>query len=593
MCAVFASGGDASAEGPRYERRVVALRVTHQPFLEDRPWAKANPQLRNGSAVVVAGPALLTEAEMVRDATLIQVEKHGSGARVPARVLHVDQEIDLALLAVDDPGFFADLEPASIASSVPTEGVVRTLRWQNRSLEDANGRVTRVEVSRSPYGSVQHAFLVVTTDLFGGGWSEPVFLDGRLIGLTAAQSAKLASIVPAEILRRYVAEATLPEYPGFASLGIAWQPNQGSTLARYLGLRGPPRGVVIRQVPWGSSGCSVLEPGDVLLALDGHAIDSTGNYRHPRYGQIGLENLVAEGRRPGDRVRARVLRAEREQEVWIPLRRHLSTLALVPPRRDGQAPPYLVAGGLVFRELDGRYLAAFGEPWRRKAPLRLTVLFDLEGSSQAPGRRRVVILTRVLPAAYNIGYHALENLVVSEINGRPVDSIDAAAEAFEHPAGGFHRVRFVPNEQRAELVLDAASFAPESAEILAAYGIPAPLRRDLRLPPDLGPACPPAPSPARESTGAPALAALGNLETLALEGAREDHAPAVDQLRRGPDDLLLRARGVAERLHQPRTRREHEHGPGLGSPPTPRRPSSRSRTRGSRGRRARGRSRWP
>jgi S1-C subfamily serine protease len=485
----LAAGPAPAAEGTRYERRVVALRVTHQGFLEDRPWAKATPQVRNGSAVVVDGPALLTEAEMVRDATLIQIEKHGSGARVPARVLHVDQEIDLALLAVDAPGFFADLEPARVAGNIPTEGVVRTLRWQSRNLEDANGRVTRIEVSRSPYGSMQHAFLVVTTDLAGGGWSEPVFLDGRLIGLTAAQSGKLASVIPAEILRRYIAEARRTEYAGFASLGMAWQANQHRAQARYLGLGADPRGVVLRQIPWGSSGCGVLAPGDVLLELDGHEIDAIGNYRHPRYGQLGLEQIAVDGHRPGDRVRARVRRDGHERELWIPLRRYLSTAALVPWRRDGEAPPYLVAGGLVFRELDGRYLAAFGEPWRRKAPLRLSVLFDLDANAQAPGRRRVVILTRVLPAAYNLGYHPLENLLVSEINGRSIDSIDAAAAAFEHPVGGFQRVVFVPNEQRAEVVLDAAGFASASAEILAAYGIPAPLRRDASPPPELGPPC--------------------------------------------------------------------------------------------------------
>jgi S1-C subfamily serine protease len=482
-----------AADGPRYERRVVALRVTHQAFLEHRPWAKANPQIRSGSAVVVEGPALLTEAEMVRDATLIQVEIFGSGVRVPARVLHVDQEIDLALLAVDDAAFFAGLEPARIASAIPTEGVVRTVRWQNRNLEDANGRVTRIEVSGSPFGSVQHAFLVVTTDLQGGGWSEPVFLDGSLIGLTAAQSGKLASIIPAEILRRYVAEARRPDYAGFASLGVTWQWNQHRAMARYLGLEGTPRGVVIRRVPWGSSACGALEPGDVLLALDGHAIDATGNYRHPRYGRIALEQIAVDGRRPGDRVRARVLRAGKEQELWIPLRRQPSTAPLVPWRRDGEAPPYLVAGGLVFRELDGRYLTSFGDPWRRNAPVRLTVFFDLQGSAQTPGRRRVVVLTGVLPAAYNLGYHGLENLLVREINGRRIDSIDAAAEAFEHSVDGLQRVVFEPNEQRAEVVLDAASFAAASSEILAGYGVPASLRRTAAPPPDLGPLCSAAP----------------------------------------------------------------------------------------------------
>ncbi len=489
LAALCAGAGTRAGAAPGYEAQVVALRVTYQEFQEDRPWAKERPDLRTGSAVVVAGPWLLTEAAMIRDATLIQVEKRQRAARAAARVAHVDHEIDLALLAVDEPGFFDDLEPARLARAVPTQGSVSSVRWSNQQLEVSNSRVARIEVKRSPYGSVHHAFLLVNTDLTGGGWSEPVFLGERLVGLTASQSDKFASVIPAEIVARFLAEAVEPGYAGFASLALAWQANQDRALARYLGLSGEPRGVVIGEVPWGSSACGVLEPRDVLLALDGREIDAIGNYRHPLYGQIALEHLAVDGHRPGDVLRARVLRAGALRELALPLRRYPSAAPLVPWRRDEQAPPYRVEGGLVFRELDGRYLLSFGNDWRKKSPFRLVHLQDVEGQAQAPGRRRIVLLSQVLPAALNLGYHDLADLAVREINGRAIGSLADVGDAFQSPRDGFHQVVFEPNEVRSELVLDARGFEAASARILAEYGVPAALRRPAAPLPDLGPEC--------------------------------------------------------------------------------------------------------
>src|SRR3989441_7863107 len=78
--------------------------------------------------------------------------------------------------------------------------------------------------------------------------------------------------------------------------------------------------------------------------------------------------------------------------------------------------------------------------------------YDLFRTTQTAGRRRVVLLTYVLPSAYNLGYGNLETLPVARINGRDVDSITDVDEAFQHPDGDFHRIVFEPNPVRAEVV---------------------------------------------------------------------------------------------------------------------------------------------
>ena len=461
---------------PAPDAQVVSLRVTHQSFDEHRPWTKGTPGTRIGSAVVLRDSLLLTESELIRDAILIQVQKNGSATRVPARVVHVDRDIDLALLEMDEPGFFDDLEAARFAKSAPGAGIVYSARWQNQQYEISKSQIAGINVRESPYGSITHAFLSLPTDLSNGGWAEPVFSDGKLVGLSVLQEGQRATVIPVEILSAYVHGARSANDPGFASFRPYWQFGQDPALAAYLGLTGKPRGVVLRWIPWGSTGCDALEPRDLILSVEGHALDAMGNFEHPHYGQLAFQHILVDGHRPGDRVRFQLLRDGEKLEVDVELRRNHGADWLIPDRRDQPSPPYLVAGGLVLRELDGNYLRAWGNAWRRQAPANLVERFDRERESQTAERRRILLLSQVLPDAHNLGYHQLANLAVSEINGRSVDSIADADEAFRHPVGEFHRVKFYRDDLRREVVLDAAGFQESTARILENYNIPARIR---------------------------------------------------------------------------------------------------------------------
>ena len=479
----------AAAARPAYETSVVGLTVSFQDWDQDRPWVKRVPQVRLALGVVVEGPRILTTAQMVADATLIEVEKFGQVVRSTARVVQSDPEVDLALLEVEDPGFFGDLEPSRLAPQVPTDGSVLSVRWRSRQLEVSSSRVSRIEVQSSVLGTLEYPFLYVTTDLKGGGWSEPVFADGRLVGLTVSQDDQVARVLPADVIAQFLAMGKRPgPYPGFAGLGFRWQVNEDSALTSYLGLPGSPRGVLVTKVAWGGSGCGALRERDILLSLDGKAIDGSGYYRHPRYGLLRFTYIPVEGHRAGDVIPAEVWRDGHRQTVPMTLRPARSDADLMPDRRADVAPPYLIAGGLVFRELDGAYLRSWGDDWRKQAPIRLQMWVWLFADDQAPTRRRVVLLSAVLPDAYNVGYHDIGDSIVSEINGRPVGSISQVAEAFRHPEGDYQRIVLEPNGQRTEIILDARTFEAASASILESYHIGE--RQRLEDPfPDLGPAC--------------------------------------------------------------------------------------------------------
>ena len=474
-----------AAEGGQdaYENQVVLLDVTYQTYDEDRPWTKRNPQSRSAAAVVIPGPWLLTEAQLVADATLIQVSKHGSAQKVPAHVAHIDMDADLALLEVREAGFFDDLAPVSLAREIPREGKLNSVRWRKRQLEVSASRVSRLEVEEPYYGYFSHIFLFLRTDLSGGGWSEPVFDGERLAGLSVSQNEQVVRVLPAPVIQSYLDALTGSRpYGGLPALKLMWQTNRDPALTAYLGLRGEPRGVLLREIPWGATGWGVLEPRDILLSLDGHAIDADGYYIHPRYGRLRFTNIPAEGHKTGDRIPAVVWRDGRRKELEIVLRPYPTAMQLIPWRRSNQPPAFLIAGGLLFRELDGEYLRTWGKDWKHKAPSNLTIRWSLARHSQDADHRRIIILSAVIPDDYNVGYHALRDLEVTAVNGRPIDSIADLVEAFAHPVNGFHTVSFYPNMARTELVLDAREFEAATRRILQAYNLPLSLRLDENVP---------------------------------------------------------------------------------------------------------------
>ena len=116
--AVFLPCAPAAARpGHPLESQLVTIRVTSQQWNEYRPWQRKKPGTRTFVGVVLPGQRILTIADDLGDATLIQVEKFDRPPRLRARIVHCDQQAGLAVLTVDEPDFFNDLQPVEIAEN--------------------------------------------------------------------------------------------------------------------------------------------------------------------------------------------------------------------------------------------------------------------------------------------------------------------------------------------------------------------------------------------------------------------------------------------------------------------------------------------
>jgi hypothetical protein len=461
----------ASSGSGLLRRAIVSLRVTGQDWNWRAPWEKQDPWTRTVTGLVVPGPKILVASAAFGNHLLVEAQKLGGEARVPARVSLVDQEGPLALVEVDDPSFWDGLEPLPLAERVPGEGDVTLHRWQSSGLLDSySGSIRQVRSGRHGLSQTSLLTLEVATATEGLGESEAVISGGQVVGLITGRAGDAYVALASPVLRQFLEGATGGGWAGFPRAGLAWEDLTNPDLRDFMGLAPGEGGIrITRVLPHGSAG-GVLRKGDVLLALGGKPLDPSGYYEHPVYGRMLFALLFSDGRRPGETLDARVLRDGRRLDLSLPLRRMASDQDKVPPYVFGHGPDYVIAGGLVFEELTRPYLTAWGD-WARRAPPRLLVALDREAREPSPESPRIVLLSSVLPDAANLGYQSLHDLIVEKVNGRNIGCLDDVRSALGRPEGGFHVIEFLPGQGERRIVLDVAEAREAVARLREAYGV--------------------------------------------------------------------------------------------------------------------------
>jgi hypothetical protein len=465
--------GDEAAPAAGLERLrhgIVSVRVSGQEWNWKTPWAKQAPWTRVVSGVVVAGRRILSADTAFGNHLLVEVQKPGRDSWQPARVVLVEPEGPLALLTVDDAGFWAGLEPLPLADPAPRGGDVTIHRWQEPGLLDRfPGTIRQVRTHAHGLSRSHLLTLEIGASTEGLGSSEVVVQGDHVVGLLTGRAGDAWVALASPVLSRFADDAAGRGWAGFPRAGIAWQELGNPALRAALGLRPDEGGVrLVRVLPHGSA-ASVLRLGDVLLEVGGVPLDPTGRYEDPVYGRMHAGLLFTE-RRPGDRVTLKVLRESRRLDLSLTLRSIPAGADKVPPYVYGRGPDYLVVGGLVFQQLTVPYLGTWGD-WQRRAPPRLLIAYDREAAAPTPERPRIVLLTSVLPDAANLGYEGLHDLIVERVNGRTIGRMADLRAAFAEPGGGFDVVELLPGQGRERVVLDAAEAAAAGPRLRAAYGI--------------------------------------------------------------------------------------------------------------------------
>jgi hypothetical protein len=148
---------------------------------------------------------------------------------------------------------------------------------------------------------------------------------------------------------------------------------------------------------------------------------------------------------------------------------------LVPHEQYDVIPTYYILGGMLFEPVTLNYLKTWGKKWIFSAPDDLTHYY-LYGK-RTDDRKEVIVLVEVLADEINVGYHDLDNRVVSQVNGKRISTMEDLVAAFEYHTGKYH---IILDERGHQIVLDRTKVEQNSQRILERYRIAADRSKDLQ-----------------------------------------------------------------------------------------------------------------
>lgn len=448
------------------QNSLIELDVSRKLFDLQMPWNKASGNVRK-TAVLIAPGEFLTTADGLADATLIRAQKGGRGAWAEARVIWKDYHANLAIVGAT-PEFSKGMRPVELAAKVSASDEFQIHRWRNGNVEVRKAEFNQFAVSDAKMSFIQLAQLELTSEISGVGWGEPLMAGGRLAGLLTSHTRSICVATPAPFIKGVLDARRKGSFAGIGYFDFVWQPTENPGVHRFLELPGEPRGVIVIEGSKELGQTNLIQVRDLILQVDGFDVDTQGNYHDPSYGHLILENLSSRGRFAGDLVRIKLWRKGQTIDVMYKLPRADHPSRLMPDFIFDEVPEYLIMGGLVFQPLSNHYLKSWGEDWKRRAPFRLNYY---NNEPVTKDRQGLVLLTNVLPDAYNLGYQDTRLLVVDEVNGKKISRIADLAEAFNQASDGFHVIRYMRGDSPRRMVLDAKTSKEATERVLGRYGV--------------------------------------------------------------------------------------------------------------------------
>ena len=463
----------AESAVPDVKASVVRINSTLQSWNTAQPWEKNPPTHRRALAAIVGPQQVLTTSELVADATYLEFESTDGTRFAQAKVIAVDYEANLALLgpATEKEGnaLFEKTTPLAVTAPPKIGQTLEILQVEdNGQALQTPGTLQSIDVTSNflPGHNFLTYLVKASMQSAASSYSLPVLQNGKLAGVLISYNSKdqICDVASTDIVTRFIKEATGGNYKGFPSLGISIARTEDASFRQWLKLGDDQGGLYINKVrKGGAADLGGVKNGDVLLAIDGHSIDRRGYYEHPNYGSLFWGHLIRGEKFTGDSITLSLLRDGQPLELKAVLTREEESARLVPNYNFGNAPNYLIKGGLVFQELSRPLLESFGEDWASRAPLEF--LDALENPDKYEGKvDRIIFLSGSIPSPATVGYESLRNLIVRKVNGRDIKDMKSLIAAFNANMTELHSIEFA--EEDFKVYLDDAVSTTVDTQLL-------------------------------------------------------------------------------------------------------------------------------
>ncbi len=451
---------------------IVYLQITYHGYGQYTPWKTSD--LSEGFAVgcAVDDNKVITIASSIADATLIQARTANQNDFIPAKILAVDYESNLALIELDSNSLAKPLKPLAFSEKY-VKGAGVSFYWLSADGRMYNGRgfLDRVTVENTA------VFCSQTLTFVAAGISETTnlgqlyCLEDRPIGIASLSGKeKEGNIIPAQIINRFLADVRNGKYNGIAMKGFDTSALVDPAMRKYLKIPNDVQtGVYVADVFTIGTGSDVLKSGDVLLGIDGHSINPYGRYEDQKFGTLAFDSLIT-GKTAGDAITFEVWRDGKKQILIAAAKRFNASDMLVPWYEFDTQPEYVIVGGCILQKLTKSYLAGRGEDWQGKVEPHLYNYLINEAFKPTDKRKDIVILSYCMPANINIGYQSLSQYVVDKINGMNISKISDVPKALAlNPDAKFVVIEFEMSQPA--IVLDRSQLDYAANSIAQVYGI--------------------------------------------------------------------------------------------------------------------------
>ena len=387
------------------------------------PWRLLTPRQSSGSGAVIEGNQILTNAHVIANASYVQAQKHNDPQRYQARVTFVSHEADLAIITIDEPGFFSDLKALSIGDLPDPLQEVSVYGYPigGKTLSITKGILSRVEQQIYAHAGAYLLAGQIDAAINPGNSGGPVIVNQEIVGVVMQANAggraeNLGYFVPPSIIRHVLTDSKDGVNDGFPDLGFRTQTLDSPAAKAAYGLKKNQDGVLVIKVFEDSPAADTFKENDVILRIDEYDIAEDGtiklskdlltDYKHA----IDMHHIDEE-------ISVTYSRSGIEDTITLKAEKALENYSLVKGDQFDQTPRYFIYGGVLFVPLNMNLLKRWGSDWRRAAPVGL---LQMRNEWSSPERSEVVVALQVLAADVNLGYHDWRNWVVESINGRQV-----------------------------------------------------------------------------------------------------------------------------------------------------------------------------
>ncbi len=439
------------------------------------PWIFDIPRFASGTGFLIEGDRIMTNAHVVAWTKRLLVRRYHDPTPYFAKVEFVAQDIDLAVLKVEDPNFYKGMKPLEFGTLPKVRSTVVTYGFPagGQQISYTRGVVSRIEVEGYVHIG-NRAFLAVQTDaaINPGNSGGPVIQDDKVVGVAFEGVPGLQStgfFIPTPIIHHFLDDIKDGAYDGVPEAGLRLANLQNPAFRRMLKLPEESRqGVRVDQILDIPTTEAALKPNDVIMQVGDYPVDDDGTITYDG-NTVGVSAAVDLAQN-NDTLALKIWRDGQMVDVQLPVK--VYTADAYQGNQYDVLPRYYVYGGLVFTGLSLDYLKTFGRNWTNSAGRDL--IYELayrHVEDAAHWRPEPVVLASILDHPVNANFTTRGQAMVDKINGMRIERLSDVPKAFAATMGPDAIIEFLPDHHFEVIRKDDAEKA--NPDILQTYRVPA------------------------------------------------------------------------------------------------------------------------